>query len=164
MGVQNTGKGISTQLVKANGDPDGISVYFEFAELFGAARNTVIRAGGLTQNEMLTDGGSDDWLTVVVLADTRAKLDAILQEPGIKDAPQEPFQTSGSSYRVQVEMHLEDKRQSLTDRITIAEGKIISTNPLKMEIVSLKVLPPETVLNDQHPLTELFRRQIPRLE
>lgn len=147
MGCQATKSGISLQFCNACGNVDGAPIYGKYAALFGTDRSKILAATGPLQAD--DDPGSDDWLTVIAVADSDEKLEAIIKESaGSCPVPE----TSGSSRRARVEVHIGALRQSFQDRITIASGPIISIKPPKLDVVHVKVLPPETKMDEKHQL------------
>jgi hypothetical protein len=100
MGLRVTSNGVSVQFCKADGSPDGSPFYSTHVKLFGLSQEEVVGTSGRSAEEE-RHPGSDDWLTLIAVADTQERLDAIVRDSA---APKgEPF-TSGSSRRVCVEM------------------------------------------------------------
>jgi hypothetical protein len=166
MGMKVTNNGISVQFCQKDGSPDGLPFYGRYAGLFGQVRSDVLSASGVgaTQDETMFQG-SDDWLTLIAVADTPEKLDQILSETA--RIPQTPADTSGSSRRAQVELHIGGVRQSFANRLTIASGPILQFKPPKIHVVHVKVLPEGILLGDlgaDHPLVAEFIGNSPLLE
>src|ERR1700730_8078149 len=139
MGCRATDNGISIQFCKKNGAPDGAPFYGLYARLYGQRRELVLSSGGGATPDEQKFKGSDDWLTLIAVADTPEKLAQIIHEttgPGTN-----PDQ-SLSRPRAQIELHLGGVRQSYKDRITIASGPIVRiTPPPVIDVVHVKVLP-----------------------
>ena len=165
MGTIVTDNGISVQFCRRDGKPDGAPIYGRFAGLFGQPRDVVIGKPGApaTQDEVKFPG-SNDWLTLIAVADTKEKLDQILHESPI---PQNPADTSGSSRRSQIDLHIGGVRQTFRNRIAIASGPILQFKPPKIHVVHVKVLAEGTELSElgaNHPLVAEFRGNSPLLE
>ncbi len=159
MGLLVTDFGISVQFCDRAGRPDGAPLYGKYAKLYGNKREKIIKAGRPASKEEVDHPGSDDWLTLVAVADTKERLDAILREPAVQNVPEFPeFLTSASSRRVAVEAHVGDVRRSLRDQITIGSGPIVSEEKGKFRIhcVYIKVLPVTTRMDSDHSLMEEF--------
>ncbi len=133
MGTIVTDNGISIQFCHEDGSPDGVPLYGRYAGLFGQDRDEVLgpAGAGATQDELMFKG-SKDWLSLIAVADTPEKLDQILSDTPIS---QTPADTSGSSRRAQVELHIGGVRQSFPNRLTIASGPILQFDPPIIHVV-----------------------------
>jgi hypothetical protein len=159
MGCRATKDGISIQFVNQDGSPDGAPIHGRFAKLSGGKRDDVVGAGGLTPDETAFPG-SEHWLTLIAVADTAKKLEAMVG--GIKMTNPD---TSCSSRRAAVEVHIGEMRQSFRDRITIASGPFTKDEQgaVRVDVVHVKVLPAGIVLSDleakdkNHPLVLEYR-------
>jgi hypothetical protein len=157
MGTRIANNGISTgltiQLVKNTGEPDGLPIYGRYAELRGRDKGGVFSSGPPQSQDEADFPGSDDWLTLIAVADTEEKLSMILKEAAI---PQLPADTSGSSRRAQIEIDVAGARKSYKNRITIASGPIIRLKPKPiLDVVHVKVLPEGTVISELGPSNPL---------
>ena len=138
MGCTTTDSGVSIQLCNKDGSPDGNPIYGKYARLYGQRQDVLLAAKPATPDEDQFKG-SDDWLTLIAVADSQEKLDGILAETKITNSA---AYTSGSSHRACVELHVGETRQSFQDRTTIASGPITSLPPNpKMNVAYVKVLP-----------------------
>ena len=147
MGCQATRDGICVQFYDKAGAADGVPVFGKYAVLFGRKREDILAEVPAGPRE--TDLGSDDWLTLIAVADSQEKLKEIIKDLGGScPIPQ----TSGSSRRAVVALHLGGMKQKFRDRITIASGPILSLKPPKVDVVHVKVLPPDTKMDESHPL------------
>lgn len=139
MGIRAGDCGISIQFCQADGQPDGPPVHGRYIKLSGKPRQDVIKAGPPETPDEKQFEGSEDWLTLIIVADTEEKLNAIAKHHG----PVSPPHTSHSSRRVCIETHIKRARRTYGDRITIASGPIVSLNPrnLRIDAVHVKALP-----------------------
>ena len=156
MGCKAAEDGISVQFYDDRGEPDGVPLYGRRALLFGSLQKNV--TGGNPTDQEIEFPGSDDWLTVIGVADTQAKLDKIVEDwrGGC------PPQTSCCSHRVTIDLRIGGVRQVFKDRITIASGPIVSLKKgeIKIDVVHVKVLAAGTKLSDlpaNHPLRTEFK-------
>ena len=155
MGCEASASGISVQFFKRDGEktvPDGAPLYGGYAKLYGRPRSEVFTGGTAPAGHL----GSEDWLTLIAVADSPEKLSAILTATVVE--PTEP-QTSASSRQVFVELHVGDIRKSLRDCETIASGPVLSwslTAP-KVEVVHVMVVPNDIPLDDLHPFIKPFK-------
>jgi len=159
MGTTVTKSGVSVQFCNRDGDIEGPPVFSTFVQIQGRPRGEVIDRGGRGQtDEERIHHGSEDWLTLIAIADSDERLCTLVKESGIAITT---AQTSGSSRRVQVEMHVGGIRRTLHDRITIASGPIIQSDPPIMNVFHIKVLGEGTRMNPDHPLWKEFFAQTP---
>jgi hypothetical protein len=109
-----------------------------------------VLTGAQASSDEMKFKGSDDWLTLIAVADTREKLDKILKETHVP--PSNP-DTSMSSRRATIELHVGEVRQSFKDRLTIASGPIVKITPPHpvIDVVHVKVLPSGTNIGDLKP-------------
>ena len=147
MGCTASDSGISLQFCNKDGSPDGHPIYGRYAVLFGLEQEKLLCEKGSTPDEQRFKG-SDDWLTIIAVADSPEKLQDIIDHT--PPAVCVPAHTSGSSHRACIELHIGAIRKSFRDRITIASGPITSfpPRPIKMDVVHVKVLPAETTLTE----------------
>lgn len=138
MGCSESKDGVSIQFYDANGEPDGAPFYGRYCRLFGSPRREVA-TDGLTPIEE-ANPGSEDWITLIGVADTQQKLAQIVSEwnGGCK-----PCYTSCSSHRVSLDIHLGGIRQQFKNRTTIASGPFASLekDTFKINVVHVKVFP-----------------------
>jgi hypothetical protein len=168
MGLITTNNGVSVQFCNKDGSPDGAPLYGRYTAFFGLPREKVLGAPGApaeTRDER-DFKGSDDWLTLIAVADTQEKLDQIIHEN--PDAPRTPANTSASSRRAQIELHIGGVRKTFKDRITISSGPILQFKRIpKFHVAHVKVLPEGTALRDlqrDHPFVAEFQGSSPLLE
>lgn len=152
MGTKVTPNGVSIQFCRSDGSPDGEPLYSKWVVLRGRPQEEVTGNNPLSQEE-IDHPGSEDWLTLIAVADSADKLEEILTATAV---PHTTAHTSGSSRRVCVEMSMGGFRQSFDDRITIASGPIVDFKDPKMHVVHIKVLAGNTKMDDGHPLIEEF--------
>jgi len=152
MGCRVDDSGISIQLYDYDGIPVGAPRHGKFAVFYGGPRPN---DGALTQYEKAYPG-SQDWLTMIAIADTQDKLNQILTEPDLP-APTSTH-TSSASHRVLVKLDIGGQRETLRARTTISSGPIISLDPKRpiVHVVHVKVLPEGAELRPTHPLVEEF--------
>jgi hypothetical protein len=156
MGCTAAKDGISVQFYDDRGEPDGTPLYGRFATMFGSLRRDVTKDNPTDQEKQFP--GSDDWLTVIGVADTKAKLDKIVSDWQGGSPPQ----TSCSSHRVSIDLRIGGVQQVFRDRTTIASGPIISLikDKIKIDVVHVKVLSAGASLTDlaaDHPLVTEFQ-------
>ena len=163
MGCKVSKTGVSIQLVNSDGTPDGPPIYGRYAKLYGMSRKKV-HSLDLTEDER-DFMGSADWLTLVAVADTEEKLTELVNGSGV---PTHHADTSGSSRRVQIELHVGSVRQSYTDRITIATGPLLQLTPSPIvHVNNVMVLPAGTRIGDlqaqdpKHSLVGEFKGNAP---
>jgi hypothetical protein len=155
MGCTATDNGISIQFCTEDGKPDGAPLYGRYTRIFGKRRELVIAAGAAQTRDESDFKGSDDWLTLIAVADTPEKLEEIVHESNV---PSSAPDTSCSSRRVQIELHIAGVRQTYKDRITLASGPIVQISPKPIiDVVHVKVLPAGAVLGDLKPDSRLVR-------
>ena len=143
MGCTPDKTGITIQLVKNDGTPDGAPIFGPYAQFFGKQRPEMTPAAGATPDEIAFQG-SNDWLTLIAVADTQEKLEKILTGSTLTTAD-----TSGSSRRVQIVTDVGGVQNIYTDRITIASGPLLQLKPVpKVDVVHVKVLPAGTIIGD----------------
>jgi hypothetical protein len=158
MGTKVTKSGVSIQFCNAFGEIDGPPVFSTYVRFLGMRRDDVLQRSGEPSEEERLHPGSDDWLTLIAIADSCDRLEALVRESGV---PVSDSQTSASSRRVHVCMHMGAVRQTFPGRITIASGPIVSTRPPVMNVVHVKVLGEGTEMKPGHPLFEEFEAQAP---
>ncbi len=154
MGTKVTASGVSIQFCKDDGTPEGAPFYSRYVRLRGQLQSKVIAMSGRAANaEEEKHPGSEDWLTLIAVADSPEKLDEILSETTVEAST---AHTSGSSRRVCVELSIGGIRQSFKDRVTIASGPIVQFDPPIVHVVHVKVLAADTKMDDGHPLLDEF--------
>jgi hypothetical protein len=159
MGTTVTKSGVSVQFCDRDGNIDGPPVFSRFVRILGQPHDEVIkRTGRDASTEEKNFPGSGDWLTLVAVADSEERLGALVKNSGL---PITESQTSGSSRRVQVQLHIGAVQQTFDDRVTIASGPVIQKTPPIMNVVHIKVLGEGTAMNPQHPLWKEFEAQSP---
>jgi hypothetical protein len=152
MGCTGDSSGVSIQFYDANGAPSGAPIYGGFVKLCGQP------ATPQTPEEIACQG-SADWLTLIAVADSQDRLNNILKD--IQHDPNGPVlqdaETSCSSRRVRIDMHIGRVRQTLKDRITIASGPVVSFPPNpKVHVVHVKVLAQGATMAPGKPLHDEF--------
>ncbi len=159
MGTRVTESGVSVQFCDSRGKIEGPPVFSTYVRVLGQSRDKVFERTGVKETQEEHDfPGSQDWLTLVAIADSEERLNSLVSQ---SDLPVSDAQTSGASRRVQVELHVCGVRRTLQNRITIASGPVVSTNPPIMNVVHIKVLGEGTVMDPRHPLWEEFKAQFP---
>jgi hypothetical protein len=131
--------------------PCGSPLFGRYAQLHGELQSNVLKGQPPTQEE-IDHPGSLDWLTLVAVADTPERLKAIVGSTtgNIPD-------TSHSSRRVQVEVHVGSSRLSLGGRITIASGPVVKLKPPPIiDVVHVKVFAEGAAMDDKHPHIDEF--------
>src|SRR5262249_38139867 len=119
------GKDVSIQRYDGQGQPSGKLIVTPFVAVRGTARATVLAQGAAeTQSEKQLPG-SDEWLTLIAIADTKDRL-AALVDTTTTAIDENDVHTSASSRRVRIELHTDDDgRATLHANITIASGNIV---------------------------------------
>jgi len=147
MGLRVDGSAIEIQFIDENAKPVGAPITTPFVALRGDDRQKIVARGApLTQSEALLPG-SDDWLTVVAIADSRERLDKLVREVSA-EFPTTAL-TSAGSRRVLVKVHVgEDDPRSVENALTIADGEVSPDDPQHMNVRSFKILSSETALVD----------------
>lgn len=156
MGLRTDKSGISVQLYDEENQPDGAPHFGAFTELRSTARREVVQSSGKLSAEENAATGSEDWLTLVAVADTKARLDAILDKTKV---PKTLADTSAASRRVLVELHVGKVRKTLENRIVIASGPTVTKNkgPATLNVVHIKVLHEDAKMNRSNPLIDEFK-------
>src|ERR1035438_3098047 len=103
MGCTASDSGISLQFCNKDGSPDGHPIYGRYAVLFGLEQEKLLCEKGSTPDEQRFKG-SDDWLTIIAVADSPEKLQDIIDHT--PPAVCVPAHTSGSSHRACIELHI----------------------------------------------------------
>lgn len=150
MGCRATEDGISLQFCDKDGNTDGAPIYGKYAALFGKKHKDILAVGRPPTPEEQQFPGSDDWLTLIAIADTKDKLDAIIHE-SVPDSDRTACETSGSSRRARIELHVGGIRDSFKDRITIASGPVVTIKPPLVDVVHIKAFPVGTRMDDKNP-------------
>ncbi len=142
MGCHATQDGLSVQHYDDKNKLKGTPIYGPYARMFGKKRDSVVGAGGFTQQEANAKG-SADWLTVVAVTDTDARLKKIIEEHAGGEVA---CLSSGSSHRVTIHIWVGEaaKPATFTGRTTIASGAIVRNPETKLlsdvNVTHLKVL------------------------
>ena len=159
MGTKVTKSGVSVQFCNHKGEIDGPPVFSTYVRVLGLPRAEAIkRTGGKETEEEKQYPGSDDWLTLIAIADSKERLKKLVDDSGLEETE---AQTSGSSRRVQVRLHMGALEATLKNRITIGSGPIVDKMKPIMNMVHIKVLGDGTAMNPKHPLWEEFLAQSP---
>ena len=161
MGTRVDKSGLSVQLYDKNTKPMGKPIFGRYVEFRGLPRTKVITPKNPATSQEFAEPGSDDWMTLIAVADTSEGLKKILRGySGTESIPQ----TSAASHRALIEIDVDGKRDSLKDRIIIASGAIMatpkpSTTPI-MSVVHVKVLADGATMDDDNPLIDEFRGMV----
>ena len=149
MGTTVTASGVSIQLCDPRGENAEDPIFSRFVRVLGEPRTKVIARSGPLMGAEITNPGSDDWLTLIAVADSNEKLLQIVDDSGL---PVSEAQTSGSSHRVRVVFDISGRRQTVNGATTIASGPILSLDPVspKMNVVHIKVIPVNDSMNARH--------------
>ena len=157
MGTTVTSSGVSVQFCDRDGNIDGPPVFSTFVRLLGQPRDDVFARTGVAETpEEHNAPGSADWLTLIAIADSQDRLDAIVQASQL---PVTNGQTSASSRRVDVRLHIGALNQTFQGRITIASGVVVK--PPILNVFHIKVLGEGAAMNPQHKLFGEFQAQAP---
>jgi hypothetical protein len=154
MGAHLSASGISVQIYDQYGNPETRVYHGMYTFLNGRKQKDILQTAPTKPIEQGVEGSSD-WLTVIVVADSQAKLDSIKKEPDVAALANAvgDYETSGSSRRVLLVFDVDGVRKSFQNALTIASGGFESFEPKKFNVVHVKVLPAETDLHDdRHPL------------
>lgn len=140
MGTELDDAGISVQLYDEFDKPKGSPIHGTFTLIAGQPREKIVGTGTLTPEETL-EPGSDDWLTLVVVADSQERFDAIVNSTKVK--PLTKSLTSHSSWRVLVELHVGNRHATFSNCVTVASGPILSLEPgkVRIKVAHVKVVP-----------------------
>ena len=158
------GKEVSVQFFNHNGTPDGDPIRTLWVALHGTARNNVTGGtAGLTQEERDVQGGSDDWLTLIAVADTKEKLQTLVDKN--RDVTHAAAaHSSAASLRVRVAFHIGDRADTLGNAITIADGvkhDAPAAQDRALDVESIMILPSHDALNAKPELKAKFNEMIP---
>lgn len=160
MGLRTSRSGMVVQFFDRKNKPQGSPVYGAHVAIRGLPREKVATPSAPLKDDEVPFPGSDDWLTTVVVADTAEKLNTImgtLPRSGRGKIPN----TSAASRRVLVHVDVGKTRKVVRGRITIADGKVLSTTPPRMQVILLKVLAEGSRLTRKHPMFEEFQSRVP---
>jgi hypothetical protein len=122
---------------------DGSSVSGAFARLYSKRRP-------LAPDEDVPFLGSQDWLTDVLVADSKEKLDALPPTGTTND------QTSACSMNVCAQWDVGGNKGKLTGCTTIADGQPVDGKYL---VNSIKILPGETPIAKLHDLLDEWEQK-----
>lgn len=162
MGCTLDPAGITIQPVNNDGAPAEAPLYGPYVGLCGQRRppdNTL----PAEEQEL---PGSEEWFKLVAVADSQAKLDAIIH----KYCPEgcDPTYTTAGSRRVRIETDIQGIRRSFVDRITIASGPDLPppspTQQPRISVVHVKVLPEGATMDRKHPLSYQFEKAMPKFQ
>lgn len=136
MGTQPNPQGVTLKFLDKDGK-ELRSVSGKFAKFFSRPRPL---------NPGVFDAvlGSADWLTDVLVADTAAKL------ANMQPTQDQAAATSQSSRQVLVRWDVGNDTGGLQDCLTLCSGAMIA--PKVLSANEVRVLPPETVMDSNHPL------------
>jgi len=159
MGLTRHPDGITVMFCDDNGDlRPAETVGGAFVELRGAHRSAVVTDSNPLTSAELLEPGSDDWLTVVAVADSQERLDGLIADLGPGSGPN----TSAFSRRVEVRTHVGAGGPRIAPgRITLAEGKVLDDAAKKLEVSVLKVMGAGAVVDNRHPLFDDFMKAKP---
>jgi hypothetical protein len=135
MGTSADANGITLQFVNENNEPTEPPIFGRFAQLRGVDRSEALKYTTLAPGEEL---GSEHWMTLVAVADTKERLDAIVSTATARNGS---VNTSCASHRVLIAFHVGDRLQSFENRSVIASGPIVKMDPPEVNVVHVKVLP-----------------------
>jgi hypothetical protein len=159
MGCTAAKDGLAEQFFDEEGNPEGMPLYGRYALLFGALPDQI--TGGVRTDDEKAFGGSEDWITLVGVADSQERLDQIVED---WRGSCNPCQTSCSSHRVTVDLRIGPIQQVFENRVAIASGPILTIKPsISIDVVHVKVLAEGTTLTDlqkkdpNHPLVIEFK-------
>lgn len=151
MGTTADINGISIQLVDKHNKAIEPPIFGPHAHLHGIPRSQALETTALAAGEQL---GSEHWMTLLAVADTKERLDAIVNTSA---AAQGSCNTSCASHRVLVEIHVGNRRETLEGRSVIASGPFVQLNPPKVNVTHVKVLPANTILTERHAAAREFK-------
>jgi hypothetical protein len=145
MGTSADINGISLQFVNEQNEPTEEPIFGRFAEIRGIERSEALKYTTLAPGE---EPGSEHWMTLVAVADTKERLDAIVNTATARKGS---VNTSAASHRVLVAFHVGDKLRSFENRSVIASGPIVKMDPPEVNVVHVKVLPENAVVRGVQP-------------
>jgi hypothetical protein len=158
MGTIKDDSGITVQRYDRNGKPKGKPLFGRHTVIAGRKRAHIL--GGMRpKGDEKTHPGSNDWLTVVAVADSRKRLKALLKTDAVKKhQPLQVSQSSHSSRRTLIALHVGKTRKIFKNRVIVASGPILSLEPddIRIKVAHVKVLPAREELGKEHPLIEEF--------
>lgn len=144
---------------KDGSQSDKPSIVTEHVELFGTDRCNVLTKGGL-DIPAYSDLGSQDWLTVVAIADSTENLAHLKAYLGDQEYCLEQPQTSASSYGVAIAEYKADGTIEVSDGcVTLATGSDVIIPPevtggpaaLYVNVNHIYVFPPGTRMSADNP-------------
>jgi hypothetical protein len=145
MGTSADINGISLQFVNELNEPIEAPIHGRFAHIRGVDRSEALKYTTLAPGE---EPGSEHWMTLVAVADTQERLDAIV---GTATARKGSVNTSAASHRVLVAYHVGDTLRSVENRSVIASGPIVKMDPPEVNVVHVKVLPENAFASGAQP-------------
>ncbi len=135
MGKSADINGITLQFVNELNEPIDAPIHGRFAHIRGVDRSEALKYTTLAPGE---EPGSEHWMTLVAVADTQERLDAIVDTATARKGS---VNTSAASHRVLVAYHVGDTLRSVENRSVIASGPIVKMDPPEVNVVHVKVLP-----------------------
>ncbi|WP_321478091.1 hypothetical protein [uncultured Paludibaculum sp.] len=164
------GTTVTVDFMNADGSLSGeASISTEFIEIFGTDRCNVLARGGITLPAQ-SDLGSEDWLTVVAIANSEENLGNLKQYLADEDYFMGGPETSGSSHGVAIAEYKENGDIAIRPGcLTLATGLSVITPPatpqdkasLVVEVNRIFVFPPGTVMNEDHPFGRPWTDLVP---
>jgi hypothetical protein len=144
MGTSADINGITLQFVNEKNEPAEPPIYGRYAHIRGVERSEALKYTPLAEGE---EPGSEHWMTLLAVADTPERLDAIVNTATARKGS---VNTSAASHRVLVAYHVGDRLRSFENRSVIASGPIVKLDPPEVNVVHVKVLP-ENAFVTQEP-------------
>lgn len=152
------GTHVSVTLFDGAGQPKGDPIETPFVAIHGTARNIV--TGGhanLTPQERDLEGGSEDWLTLIAVADTKERLEQLVDthKSGLDEAPL----SSAASLRVRVRVATAARTEAWDGAITIADG--VRHPDFRLDVQTILVLPSHAAIDARPDLKQKFDEMRP---
>jgi hypothetical protein len=148
MGTSADINGISLQFVNELNEPIEAPIHGRYAHIRGVDRSEALKYTTLAPGE---EPGSEHWMTLVAVADTPERLDAIVNTATARKGS---VNTSAASHRVLVAYHVGDTLRSYENRSVIASGPIVKMDPPEVNVVHVKVLPLNAFVTQEQPEPE----------
>ena len=105
MGTSADINGITLQFVNEKNEPAEPPIYGRYAHIRGVERSEALKYTTLAEGE---EPGSEHWMTLLAVADTPERLDAIVNTATARKGS---VNTSAASHRVLVAFHVGDRLQ-----------------------------------------------------
>jgi hypothetical protein len=133
------GTPVSVQLWGDDGEPEHDPIVSKYVRIRGVKRSAVLAASGpLTDEEKFLNGASEDWLTLVAVADSKEKLENM---PELAAAPHDDAAlTSAFSLRVKLALDVGNRKETRDGMITIATGTRVPGDP-HLYVNAITVIP-----------------------